>query len=299
MTSIAPAPNVVALFQSDAPVQKILEAAERSIDAAVRGPVRAETLIRAALLQISMTPALQKCDKLSIVQGVMQAASLGLLIGGPTGEAALVPRKGKAVLTPMVRGLVTLAMRSGSVLAVSPTAVYPGEKWKVYRGTRNEIEHEPDYDLDIREDDKTIRYVYAVFQMRGGAMHFDVMNRREVEKVRAGSSAKDDGPWVTHWGEMAKKTVVKRGSKMMELSPEFRAAVELDSRFETGQINEPSELLDSSSDITKHVTTTTAARTEELREKIKAQATTKIVPCTDCGGYGENRSGHHPECPHA
>lgn len=258
------------LFDQDAPIRNILERAEASIASAIRGPVRADQLIRAALLQVSMTPALQKCEKMSIVQAVMQAASLGLMVGGPAGEAALVPHKNRAQLIPMVRGLVTLAIRSGSVLAVSPVAVYKGDIFKVYRGTRNEIVHEPNLDLE-RQEDTNILYVYANFQMAGGVNHFDVMNRKEIERVRAVSKATgEDTPWFKWWGEKAKVTVVKRASKMVPLSPEFRAAVELDDRLETGQVNHPSDLLDRAEDISQHVKAQTVARTDALRERIGA-----------------------------
>lgn len=264
--------DLIQLFEADAPIPKILERAEQSIAAAIRGPIRAETLIRSALLQISMTPALQSCNKLSIVQAVMQSASLGLMVGGPAGEAALVPNKNKAQLIPMVRGLVTLAIRSGSVLAVSPVAVYKGETFKVYRGTRNEIIHEPSFDDEVdRQDDTNIVAVYAVFQMAGGVMHFDVMSRKEIERVRAVSKATStDTPWFKWWGEKAKVTVVKRGSKMVPLSAEFNAAVELDNRLETGTINQPSELLDTAGDISDHVRHQTQARTDSLRDRMAA-----------------------------
>lgn len=265
--------DLIQLFEADAPIPKILERAESSIAAAIRGPIKAETLIRAALLQVSMTPALQTCNKLSIVQSVMHAASLGLMVGGPAGEAALVPNKNKCQLIPMVRGLVTLAIRSGSVLAVSPVAVYKGETFKVYRGTRNEIIHEPSFDDEIdRQDDANIVAVYAVFQMAGGVMHFDAMSRKEVERVRAVSKATStDTPWFKWWGEKAKVTVVKRGSKMVPLSPEFNAAVELDNRLETGEINQPSELLDTAGDISNHVRERTQGRTDALRDRMAAE----------------------------
>lgn len=281
------------LFEQNAPIQKILERAEASIQKAIQGPIKADTLIRAALLQISMTPALQKCDKMSIVQGVMQAASLGLLVGGPAGEAALVPRKGKAALTPMVRGLVTLALRSGTVLGVQAATVIDGDKFKVYRGTRNEIIHEPDIDADDRADDTKIKHAYAIFHMQGGVTVWDTMNRKEIERVRAVSEAKNaDTPWFKWWGEMAKKTIVKRTSKLVALSPQFRAAIELDNRFETGEINEPSEYLDSAQDISGFVKEQTQRRTDELRERVKGKK-----PCEACGA--KPGTPHADACPYA
>ena len=286
--------GVAVLFEQDAPIKQILERAVVSIGQIVRGNIKAEQIVRGALLQISTTPALQSCDKLSIVQGVMHAASLGLMIGGPAGEAALVPYKNKAQLLPMVRGLVTLAMRSGFVLSVTPRAVYKGEKFKVLYGTEDRIIHEPNFDID--RTDTNITHVYAVFQMAGGGKpHFDVMNRNEVERIRSVSRGKDAGPWVEWWGEQAKKTVVKRGSKMVPLSPEFRAAVELDNRFETGHMNEPSELLDSDADVHQATADKTAERAANLRERVKGSKATATILCEECK---QPTAKHDPDCSH-
>jgi recombination protein RecT len=54
------------------------------------------------------------------------------------------------------------------------------------------------------------------------------MTSDEVEVIRSKSKAAKSGPWVNHWDEMAKKTVFRRLSKWIELSPEFRDSVERD-----------------------------------------------------------------------
>lgn len=292
MTSaITPATRsqVATLFENDAPLKRILKSAEADLQAAIRGPISAPALVRSALVQIASTPALSRLEgtregKLSLVTAVFHAASLGLMVGGPAGEAAIIPYKGVAKLIPMVRGLVTLAIRAGTVKAVSPVAVYESDLFEVWRGTRNEIMHRPNLDQAGRADDTQIKYVYVVFQMGGGIEHFDVMNREEIERVRATSKAatEKDGPWVNWWGEQAKKTVVKRASKMVPLSPEFRAAVELDNRVETGHINEPSDILDSMEEVQAHVVTQTQAKAESLKEKLAYAAKAKMA--------------HHPAC---
>lgn len=288
---------VATLFEQDAPLKRILKAAEGDLQAAMRGPVSAPALVRAALVQIASTPALAKLEhtregKLSLVKAVYHAASLGLMVGGPAGEAAIIPYKGEAKLIPMVRGLVTLAIRAGTVQAVTPVAVYEGDLFEVWRGTRNEIIHRPNLDNADRADDSKIKYVYVVFQMHG-ATHFDVMNREEIERVRATSKAaqEKDGPWVNWWGEQAKKTVVKRASKMVPLSPEFRAAVELDNRVETGRVNEPSDILDSAEDVQAHVVERTQRRAENLRAKLSHHQS--CVRREDGMGWS-----CVPDCPH-
>ena len=54
------------------------------------------------------------------------------------------------------------------------------------------------------------------------------MSVDEIEAIRRRSKAGNSGPWVTDWNEMAKKTVFRRLTKWLPLSPEFRDAVEAD-----------------------------------------------------------------------
>lgn len=279
----------------DAPIKQMLKRAEAEIGKALRGPIEAPVLVRSALLQVSMTPALVKVadtrdGRLSIIQAVMQAAQLGLMVGGPSGEAALVPYKGKAKLIPMVRGLTTLAIRSGAIQAITPRTVYPEDQFEVWQGTRDEIIHRPDLTAK-RDDDTRIIAVYTVITLASGLKQVgNPMTRDEIERVRAVSKAgtDPDSPWVQWWGQQANKTVVKRDTKLMPLSPEFRAAVELDNRFETGTINEPSSLLDTAEEVEAHVVNKTSERAADLKRKLNGE-------CEACGQKG----GQHADaCPH-
>ena len=61
--------------------------------------------------------------------------------------------------------------------------------------------------------------VYCVIELSKGAKHTEIMSRDEIEAVRKSSKAGNSGPWITHWDEMAKKTVFRRASKWIPLSP--------------------------------------------------------------------------------
>jgi len=54
------------------------------------------------------------------------------------------------------------------------------------------------------------------------------MTKAEIEAIRNRSRAGKSGPWVTDFAEMAKKTVVRRLSKMLPLSSEIMRHVEAD-----------------------------------------------------------------------
>jgi recombinational DNA repair protein RecT len=77
---------------------------------------------------------------------------------------------------------------------------------------------------------------YAVARLKGGGYQFDVMTREDVDKIRAGSKAKDDGPWASHYAEMARKTVLKRLCKYLPQAVEAQDAASLDDQVEAGVI---------------------------------------------------------------
>ena len=54
------------------------------------------------------------------------------------------------------------------------------------------------------------------------------MTFEEIEKVREASRAKDSGPWVSWWGEMARKTVIRRLSKRLPMSTDLEQTLHAD-----------------------------------------------------------------------
>ena len=65
-------------------------------------------------------------------------------------------------------------------------------------------------------------------RMKDGTEKCDVMSMDDVEAIRKRSQAGNNGPWVTDYAEMAKKTIFRRLSKWLPLSPEIRSAAEND-----------------------------------------------------------------------
>jgi len=54
------------------------------------------------------------------------------------------------------------------------------------------------------------------------------MNVAEIEKVRNISRAKNSSPWQEHWGEMAKKTVIRRLAKRLPMSTDLEEVIRRD-----------------------------------------------------------------------
>ena len=75
---------------------------------------------------------------------------------------------------------------------------------------------------------------YAVARLKDGGYQFEVMSRAEIEQVRKKSKAGSSGPWVEHWDEMAKKTVLRRLCKLLPSSIELARAVAMDEATDAG-----------------------------------------------------------------
>lgn len=234
-----------------------------------------EKIARMALMEVSASESLKRCEPVSIARAVVQAAALGLNVGGLMGEAYLVPYKGKCTLIPGYKGLVKLATQGLAMVSAEARLVYKDDLFDVEYGTQPRIVHKPNLTSENRKDED-ILYGYFVARLRDGSQHFEVMTRAEVEKRRASSKAKDDGPWVTWYPEQFRKTVVRYGVKLIPASSDaeayerMNAAIELDNRYDTGEVLNPNALLDDRAALNEHVAERTRERTEDLRARLSA-----------------------------
>lgn len=196
-----------------------------------------ERMSRIAMTELRKTPKLQECDPMSFIAAIMQASQLGLE-PGILGSCYLIPfnnnKTGKVECTfmPGYRGFLDLARRSGQINSVVARAVYSNDEFSYEFGLADNITHKP-----TMEDKGELIAVYAVALLKDGGHQFDVMSKREVEEIRKSSKSSNNGPWVTHFEEMAKKTVVRRLFKWLPCSVEMQKAVSLDEQQEHGTQN--------------------------------------------------------------
>ncbi len=189
----------------------------------------AERLVKVALAACSRDKKLMECDYLSVLKAVMASAELGLECGGGVaGLAYLVPYGKTCQLIVGYKGLITLAMRTGAVNLIEAVAVFKGEEFSITRGTIPGIHHVPDLDrVRLVED---LRGCYMVARMHTGEMYFEWMNAEEIIAVKNRSAAQG-GPWSGSDSdkiEMARKSVVRKGSKYLPITGKFTRALDLD-----------------------------------------------------------------------
>ncbi|WP_419832002.1 recombination protein RecT [Endozoicomonas atrinae] len=199
-------------------------------------PLTPERLLNVCMTEIRKTPKLRECSQASLLGAVIQSAQLGLEPGSALGHCYLIPFYNKKVgglecqFMLGYRGMLALARRSGAIVNIDARVVFAADEFDLLYGTETRVIHKP----RLNGDRGGVLGVYAVAQLQGGGSQVEYMTVEEIMKVRDSSKAKNDGPWQTHFEEMAKKTVVRRLFKYLPVSIEALTAVGLDERADAG-----------------------------------------------------------------
>lgn len=196
-----------------------------------------ERFCRVLLTAMNKNPALAEAlndsrNQASVLSAFMRCAEMGL---EPDGRRAVINcyKKGNTgtydvTLIPMFQGLAELAMRSGLISNIHCDKVCENDDFSWENG---EIKHK----IDFRKPRGAAYAFYCIVKFKDGSIKTETMSLEEVNAIRdrstAYQAAKKYGktcPWMTDADEMSKKTVFRRCSKWLPLSPEQRAAIESD-----------------------------------------------------------------------
>ncbi len=178
-----------------------------------------ERFARVAITALTRTPKLADCTPTSLMKCLLDLSAMGL---EPDGRRAhLIPYGTEATLIVDYKGLVELIRRSGDIVSIRAETVCAKDEFSWTDGV---VSHSANW----REDRGEVQAVYAEAVMKSGEKQSAVMTKAEVEAIRNRSRSGNNGPWKTDWSEMAKKTVVRRLSKMLPLSSEIVRHVERD-----------------------------------------------------------------------
>jgi recombination protein RecT len=231
-TLVAPTDNIAHYLQR--------EDVKAQIAAALPKHLTPDRLARIVLTTIRLNPALAECSTTSLLAAAMQCAQVGL--EPINGMAYLIPynRKIKQAGQPDrwvkdvqfiigYRGLAALARRTGEVTSIAAEPIYENDVFIYKKGFNEVLEHEPNF----RNRGELIgAYAYAL--TKDGGRYSVVMNKQEIDNIRNRSKAKDSGPWVTDYKEMARKTVFRNLAKWLPMSIEFATAAAEDEQRELG-----------------------------------------------------------------
>lgn len=223
-------------------------------------------------MAMNRQPELLNCTPASLFQSLMMAGQLGLEPDGVLGSAYLIPYGTNCTLIPGYRGLIDLARRSGQIKSIEAHLVRQGDKFECAFGLDPQLSHTPAFPGDEAYlKNENIIGAYAVAKLVDGGEQFEVMSRAEIDAIRNRSKASKSGPWVTDFGEMARKTVVRRLFKYLPVSVEMASALELDNRADEGQ--NLVDLIDLPAEVIPQETKKTG--TESLAEKTRGRKKTE------------------------
>ncbi len=202
------------------------DAFKTAVSQVVPKHITPERYVRAAMTAMTRVPKLAECDETSFTKCLLQLAEYGL---EPDGRRAhLIPRwntkMGCMECTLIIdwKGLAELVMRSGLVSTLHADVVCENDEFEYDKGVI------AIHKIDFRKPRGDAYAVYAMCRMKDGTEKCDVMSMDEVEAIRKRSQSGNNGPWVTDFSEMAKKSIFRRLSKWLPLSPEIRSAAEND-----------------------------------------------------------------------
>lgn len=216
-TAIAPTDRLV----------KLTEPYKREVARALPKGWNAERFLRILQTVCRQNPALLESDPITLIAGMMQLAQLGLT---PGVNGFLVPFRnhGKREVQVIIgyKGAVELVRRSGYIEKITTAVVRDGDDFSIELGSEPRVRHIP---LLATVDDRPATHYYAIaWYQKTGEWDVEVMDRSQVDLIRARSKAGDSGPWATDYDEMARKTVLLRLAKRLPMSDEDRRALDSD-----------------------------------------------------------------------
>ena len=188
----------------------------------------------------------KKAKPESVVAAMMACVHLDLMPNTPQQYAYLIPYEsprgsGKFDIQFQLgyKGLLEIADRTGKIKAIYAELVFEGDEFDVSLGTERQLIHKPDLDVD-RTDYSKVTSAYMMAVLTNGEKLFEIMTRKQLDKIQQSAKASStDAPWAKWATEMARKTVVKRGIKLLPSSGKdsrLQFATALDSWSEAGKL---------------------------------------------------------------
>lgn len=193
----------------------------------------APRMVNMVLAACVRDPTLLECWLPSILRSLEQSAECGLELASPFGAAYLVPFKNwkkksrkEAQFIPGYKGLIQLALGSPNVDCVEARIVREGDAFDYEYGTNPRVHHVPSKEPTTG---RAVQAAYCVSWLMSGRSSFTVMDRAQLDRIRAGAKATgENSPWNKHTDEMYRKCPTRNHMKTMDLSQRAQLALGYD-----------------------------------------------------------------------
>lgn len=227
--TVSDVPQTAPQSRALAPIEafrQTLTQMEREFAVALPPQIPVQKFVRTLITTVQMNPDLLNADRRSLFAAGMKAAQDGLLMDGREAAPVIFRSKDgpKVQYMPMIGGLLKKLRNSGELLSISAHTAHENDKFEYELGDDEKILHKPRLDGPRG----LVIAAYAVAKTKDGGIYREVMSVEDIEKIRNVSRAKDAGPWVQWYEEMARKTVLRRLMKRLPSSADIDALVEAD-----------------------------------------------------------------------
>lgn len=190
---------------------------------------KAQKFASSVIQSVNRIPALLECDRNSVFDAFVTCAQLNLFPSNASGEAYVLPYKGKAQFQLGYQGLITLLARTG--VTITTSIVREKDHFEYEEGLEPKLVHKPDV---MSPDRGKAVGVYAIATLQNGTKQFKVMNATEILKFKEFSQAKSSSysPWNSNDPEMWmwRKTVIKQLAKTLSKNEDINKALEEDNK---------------------------------------------------------------------
>lgn len=180
-----------------------------------------------AIQAVNSNTYLATATPTSVAKAIWNVAITGLSLNPVLKLAYITPRKIggvlEALLMPSYQGMTKLITDTGSVKQIAAHVVYNGDVFEVEYGTETKLRHTPKFKSRKNDD---VTHAYAVAVLQDGSKQFEVMSIEEIHAIRERSDGykafkagnAKTAIWESDFGEMCRKTVIKRLCKYLPKS---------------------------------------------------------------------------------
>lgn len=191
---------------------------------------QAMKFLSSVMADVQKNPTLLQCDQMTLINSYLTMAQLGLMPSGISGEAYVLPYKGKAQFQLGYQGLITLFYRAGGS-GIRAEIVRANDKFEY---TNGQIKHNIDIFKSNAERGQVVG-AYAIANVNGQEIS-KAMNIQDIKDFGANFSKSyksEFSPWNEKndpEGWMYKKTVLKQLAKMLPKNETINKAFEADNQ---------------------------------------------------------------------
>jgi recombination protein RecT len=184
--------------------------------------VSVDRVMRVARSVYNSDANIQRCEPVSIIRAVMKSCELGLEPGGARKHGWMIGYGSSCEFQVGYQGMLELARRSKEFRVIEAVIVHENDQFQILRNPAPQIHHAP----CITGDPGKMIGVYAYAILNSGAVVFEHMTCKEVDRCRQCSKAPNSPAWRNWYEQMGCRSVLNRLLKRQPQSVELAEALE-------------------------------------------------------------------------